>query len=139
MKFSLKKLYDPLQGKPVREIKSNDIFYLGTNGAVTGSAGTVLCSTTTTANKDLFLTHFIVGGKQNSSVYVTVGSSTILPVNISADASSKQIRGSMNEPLYRTGGASSVTIRICATDAGTYTAALIGVYHPIFSKVEPKY
>lgn len=136
VKFSVKKLYDSLQGKFIREIKSNDVFHLATSGAVTGAAGTILATTTTTANKDLFLTHFVVGGKQNSSVYVTVGTSTILPTNISGNANSVDIKASVNEPLYKTGGASAVTVSIYATDAGTYTAFLSGVYHPIFSKVE---
>ncbi len=136
MNYSIKKLYDSLTGRFVKEIKSNDIFYLGTNGAVTGAAGTILATTTTTADKDLFLTHLVVGGKANSSIYVMVGTSTILPVNISTNANSVRIKGKLNEPLYKTGGASAVTVSICATDAGTYTAFLAGVYHPTFAKIE---
>lgn len=136
MNYSIKKLYDSLTGRDVKEIKSNDIFHLATNGSVTGAAGTILATTTTTANKDLFLTHFVVGGKANSSVYVVVGSSTILPTNIAANANSVQISGKLDNPLYKTGGASAVTVSIYATDAGTYTASLAGVYHPTFAKIE---
>lgn len=136
MNYSIKKLYDSLTGRDVKEIKSNDIFHLGTNGAVTGAAGTILATTTTTADKDLFLTHLVVGAKANSSVYVVVGTSTILPVNIAANANSVSVSGNLNEPLYKTGGASAVTVSIYATDAGTYTAFLTGVYHPTFSKIE---
>lgn len=136
MNYSIKKLYDSLTGRDVKEIKSNDIFHLATNGAVTGAAGTILATTTTTANKDLFLTHFVVGSKANSSVYAVVGTSTILPTNIAANANSVQISGKLDNPLYKTGGASAVTVSIYATDAGTYTAFLAGVYHPTFAKIE---
>jgi len=135
VQFSAKKLYDPEQGKFVREIKSNDIFHLATNGAVSGSAGTILATTTSSTNKVLFLTAFVVGAKQNSSVYVVADSSTILPTNLAAHGS-VEVTGDIDAPLCKIDCTTAVTISIYATDAGTYTAYLSGVYHPIFDKVE---
>jgi len=129
--FGAKKIYDPTAGRLVREIKQSDLFYLGTNGAVTGSAGTVLATTTTGTNKILYLTGFVVGAKQNSSVYVLADSSTILPVTLGAND-----RFSVSGRLYKLDCTTAKTVSIVATDAGTYTAFLVGYYEPIVSKVE---
>lgn len=133
--WSATQIYDPTTGEMVRQVKSSDIFHLATAGAVTGSAGTVLATAATTANKDLYLTAFVAGAKANSSVYVTAGNSTILPMNILANSYSAAI-ATKDAPLYKTGGASAVTLQIVATDAGTYTAFLSGNYEPIPSKLE---
>jgi len=137
-KFVMKKLYDPEQGRPVREIKSTDIFHLATSGTVTGSAGTILATTTTSTNKVLFITAFAAGAStvgDIGGVLVTVGNSTILPMIVPGD-NTKSITGDVNSPLYKVDCTSAQTISIRAIHAGTYTAWLTGVYHPIFSKVE---
>ena len=135
VKFSRKTLYDPLVARDIVEIKSNDVFYLGSNPDVAGAAGTVLATTATTANKDLFLTHFGVSATNAASLYVTVGTSTILPISVNANNDAK-VDGSMETPLYRAGGATAETIRIVSNTANsTVSAFLIGVYHPIHSKV----
>jgi len=131
--FSLKKVYDPTAGRLVKDVKSSDVFNLATDGAVTGDAGTVLCETTTSANKELYITHVALGAYQNSSVSIVAGTSTILPITLGAN-STERISGSPSSPLAKVD--ESTSLKVIATEAGTYTVFVAGVYHPVVSKLE---
>ena len=135
MEFQINKKYDPTKGRFVRAIKSNDTFHLSTAGAVTGGAGTIVATTTSSTNKDLYITHFSVGASANSTQHVLAGGSTILPINTAA-SNTTSIIGDVNSPLYKLDCTTAQTISIISDTAGTFTAFLSGFYHPIFSKVE---
>jgi len=135
VQFEAKQIYDPTTGEMLREVKSSDLFHLATAGQVAATAGSVIAQTTTTANKDLFLTGYIVSAAQATTIYVRVDSSTILPVYL-GDNTRLVVMGSINDPLYKAGGATSQTIAIVSYSASTCAAFLAGVYHPIPSKLE---
>jgi len=129
--YSRKEIYDALKGKWIREIKPNDIFYIGTNGSASVSAGATLASGSTDANTEVYLSLF--GGSADTAgklIYVLVGSSTILPISLGTTTTS--ISG--NPWLYKV--PSNKTISIVAGTSGTFSAFLIGVKEPIFEKVE---
>jgi len=130
--YSRREVYDALKGKWIREIKPNDIFYIGTDGYESASAGATLASGTTDSNSEVYLALISAGADTAGRyIYVTVDSSTILPILLPAN-NQVTIRG--RPWLYKVG--SGKTISIVAGAAGTYTAFLIGVREPVFEKVE---
>jgi len=137
VKFSIKKLYDALQGRYVREVKANDIFHIATSGTISAAtAGTILVSGTTSANHNLYITALgmgVVGGP--GAIVCTVGTSTILPVMAGSGTATHTLLTSGNgEPLYKVDASQTVSIRAYMT--GTYTAFLSAIREPTFTNIE---
>lgn len=134
----LSKKYDALQGRPVRDIKSNDIFHIATSGTQV-AAGNIIATGTTDAYSELYITGFgattLTGG---DAVYVVAGNSTLLPtyftVGVSTITSPIQIITTLDAPLFKV--PVSTTVSIKALGAGTYSAWLSAVRQPKFASVE---
>ena len=129
--FAINKKYDPLAGRYIREIKSNDIVHIS---APHDQYTDVLVSSDLDENTELLITGFMASGDAaGNEVYVTVDSSTILPTRLAADTPISVV-ATVDAPIFRC--AASSTITISTTTAGSYTAALWGVRHPLITKVE---
>lgn len=131
MKMATK--YDGLVGRPIRDIRVNDIVHLAAVQAQY-SAGTIKF-TALDADTELFITAFGVSSTlaSGNNFYVTIGNSTILPISLAA-AGQTYVRGTRESPLAK--AAANSTISICVGTAGTVSAWLCGVREPTFAKVE---
>jgi len=131
MQVSAKKIYDPLTGRYIREIRSNDIVHIAAVNSQY-SAGTI-AFTALDSDTELFITGFGFTAQTASDFYVTIGTSTILPVYLAANGSLSRTTN-LNAPLAK--ASASSTISICIGTAGTVSAWLSGVRMPKFSKIE---
>jgi hypothetical protein len=130
--FNVYQKYDPLTGELVRDVRSRDIVTLSVPHDQY-SAGT-MNFTALDSNTELLITGFMASAiTAGADVYVTVGTSTILPIRLAANTPFS-VATTVDAPIAR--AAASSTISIAAGSAGTYTAFLWGVRHPIPSKVE---
>jgi len=129
--FSMAQKYDSLKGRPIREIKSNNIVHIS---APLGqySAGTV-AFTALSSTSELYITGFGYSAKTATDFYVTVDTSTILPTYLAADGHVERVTN-INAPLFKADASSTISIAIGS--AGSITAWLCGVVHPTFEKVE---
>ena len=136
--FTINKKYDSLAGRYVREIKTTDIFSINAKKQQVAANGT-LGFVAFDANTEGYITGFAIHAMStaNAMVYVTVGNSTILPVQFTTQANQTagySYMATRDAPLYKVAASSTVSI---ATDtAGTYSAWLSGVREPIITKVE---
>lgn len=121
--YNRKEIYDPLVGDWIREIKESDVWHLSTSGSTSVAAGTTLVSGTTDSNTQAWIHAIYCNG---GTIYVTVGTSTVLAISNDKITSSK--------PLVRV--PPSTTVSIVAETAGTYCAWLSAIREPIYSKVE---
>lgn len=130
-----KQEYDALSGRYIREIKANDFFHIATSASTTTGSGTntVLATGTTDANTNVFITGIGVSAGSAATFWVTVGSSTILPIRLSA--AGETFKNTTKEAAFFRVPVST-TINVVADSAGTYAAFLYGIREPIITKVE---
>jgi hypothetical protein len=130
VEFSVKKFYDALKGRFIREIKENDIVHEAVPFD-SHSAGTLtfyVCSST----EEVYIYGFGVSAATGGiEVGLTVGTSTLVPTVLGA-AGETHILSS--KPIYK--APASSTISIYQSTAATTAAWFFGVREPIFEKVE---
>jgi len=131
MAFTMKKIYDPLKGKPIREMRSSDIVQIAAPHSAY-SSGTI-ASTALDSDTELFITGISYSAQTATDFYVTVNTATILPAYLPADGKFT-MTAKLDAPLYK--ASASSTISICIGSAGTVSAFLYGVRFPKFEKVE---
>lgn len=131
MQTTVRKIYDPLKGRYIREMRSNDIVHLSVPYD-TYSAGTIV-SMTLDSNTELFITGVGYSATTATDFYVLVNSATILPAYLSEN-SNFSVTTDINAPIYKATPSSTISIGI-GTD-GTVSAFLYGVRFPKFEKVE---
>jgi len=131
---SISMLYDPLEGKLVKKMRSSDIFTIATSGSVSATSGSTITSGTTDAYTEVYVTNVVLSSDSAGNVaYITVGTSTVMPVMLPAN-NPVSIRGSVDSPLFKI--PSSTTVSIVAGSSGTFTAHLSGVRFPKVDYVE---
>ena len=131
MQMSAKKLYDPLTGKFVKEVRSNDVVHIAAKNAQY-AAGTI-AFTALDSDTELFITGFGFSAQSAADFYVTVGTSTILPAYLAANSTLSRTTN-LNAPLAK--ASASSTISICIGTAGTVSAWISGVRMPTFANIE---
>ncbi|MCD6138675.1 MAG: hypothetical protein J7J91_08965 [Deltaproteobacteria bacterium] len=131
-KWSYKKIYDSKKGRPIREIKANNIVHISSvyNQA---SAGSTIAFTTLSSTSELYITGFGVSAGAAQEFCVTVNTSTILPVRLSS-AGEVHITTNREAPFYV--APAGATVSIVALTAGSCCGWLCGVVEPTFEKVE---
>ena len=125
--------YDSLSGRFMRKVKPWDIFHIASTPGTSVGATATLTSGTTSANVNVIITGFGISASTACNVWVTAGSSTLLPIRLSA-AGQTSVISTHDSPLFRV--PESTTISIVADVAGTYSAWLCGYREPIISKRE---
>jgi len=131
VQFSVKKFYDSLKGRFIREIKANDIVHISAPYDQY-SAGTIAfhaCSST----EEIYITGIGYSFSAAGMLYVTVDTSTICPVRANA-AGYVNLTAKRESPFFKADASS--TISICTDTAGSWAAWLCGVREPTFDKVE---
>jgi len=130
--FTMVQKYDALKGRPIRDIKANDIVHIAASYAHVAAGGTLafhaLSSTT-----ELYITGFGVSAGAAQDFVVTVDTSTILPVRLGA-AGETHLITTREAPFFKADASS--TISIVAVSAGSCAGWLCGVREPSFEYVE---
>jgi len=132
--------YSPLSGKFIREIRPCDFFEIASTAGTTPSVSGdfTLCSGTTDANSELYITAVGYATTNKTTFVVVKGTSTIMPVWVN-DNSNVNIIGTYDAPLGKVEKSTTVSIIAKnATTTGTYTAYLVARREPIESKIEPE-
>jgi len=144
-KWHITKIYDQLEGKFIRDIKSNYITHhavASTDCASTagGTTGAIACGTTD-ANHEAYLTAFGYSGSTvGAEVFFLAGTTgamtaTVVPSYIQAHTPYCQNAGDMNVPFYKLGPSSSICLY--SDVVGTFCGWMTLIHHPIFKRVEP--
>ena len=144
-KWHAVKHYDSMEGKFIREIKSNYITHhaiASTSLASTagGTTGPIACGTTD-ANHEAYLIAFgysasTVGAEMFFLAGTTLAmTATVVPSYVQSYTPYCQNAGDMNVPFYKLGPSSSICLYSDVT--GTFCGWLTLRHEPIFKRVEP--
>ena len=126
------KKYDPLYGRYIREMRSDDIVHI--SAPLKGYSAGTIAFTTLDDKTELFITSFSVSSTTGgNNFFVLVNSSTILPISLSQAGEEWKHTG-IDAPFARC--AANSTISICIGSAGTVCAFLTGVRFPTIDYVE---
>ena len=138
--------YDPRLGRPVRKMKSTDLFQIST-GTVILAAASVLGVGVVGTLTEMYATAYRFAATTSTILYivdVTVGTSTVMSHAIgntgAGDTNVAQGYTDINAPFFRAGEFATVTIasRAASTTGGTLSVWLSGVVHPKLVSVETK-
>lgn len=135
MDFVLPNKYDGLNGRPVRELKLNDVVNINTTGGTLGAVGGTLAFTTITANQVLYITN--IYATTTATITLTVQSTGTNVMGFWGQFSSEhplKMEGSRESPLLKISGAS--TISVAAVNGSTAAIMMTGVREPNFSSIE---
>ena len=128
--------YDGLTGKWVRDIKPNDIFNLNAV-AVDAQPGTSVATTIVGANFTLFVHGIDISCVATSKHIAIMENATTRMIIPMQGATQRLIQSqSLDTPLFKIAGSSTIKIRPYAAGASTFSANLYGIRVPINSKVE---
>ena len=133
--FSIAQKYEPLYGRPVRDIKASDIFLVATSGTV-GAVGSTLAFDTITSSQEIYITNFYGWSAATLNIQIQKGTATILAFHVGADAKPVFYNTSRETPICKISGAATISIA-CVTGA-TADVWFSAVREPIFTKVETR-
>lgn len=128
-------LYDTLVSRPVRRVKYNDIYNIATNGSTNVAAKGVICSGTTDAYHEMFLTAVYAASDTGGDVAaVVVNGSTIMPFYTNASTQAPFLQ---RHESYFARFPASATIELIASNAGTWVGFMALNREPTHAKIEP--
>ena len=134
MAISIPMEYDYERGEFVRKLKTVKVWHIASTPSTSVAAGAVLASTTVPSSREVYITGYVFSTTSaGNGVYVTIGTSTVLPTIMDANKPVKQT-ASRQAPIAKADAGS--TVSIVAVNAGTYSVALWGVEEPIPSYIE---
>ena len=135
MDFNLPSKYDALVGRPVRDVKLNDVVNINTTGGTLGAVGGTFAYTTISANEELYITN--IYAITTASITITLQSNGTNVMGMWGQFSSEhplKMEGSRENPLLKISGAS--TVSLAAVNGSTAAIFLSGIREPIHSKIE---
>jgi hypothetical protein len=137
MDFSIPQKYDTLAGRPVRDMRANDIVTIGTTGTV-GCIGSTFASlsTTITSSQELYIINFYAMTTASAELniqYGTGNTSTLLSFYLAPDTP-LTVNANLDSPIAKITGASTISIRGSAGQ--TACIWMSGVRYPVWSSVE---
>lgn len=142
--WEIKKLYDQLEAKFIREIKSNYITHHAKASTVCASAeggttGPIACGTTDAYHEAYVTAYGYSGSTAGAEMFFLAGTmgamtATVLPAYIEAFTPYCQYED-IDAPFYKLGPSSSICLHSSAT--GTYCGWITLIHHPLFKFVEP--
>jgi len=128
-------LYDTLVSRKVRKIKQNDIYNIATNGSTNVAANGVMCSGTTDAYHEMFLTAvYAASDTAGDAAAVVINGSTIMPFYTNASTQAPFLQ---RHESYFARVPASTTIALIALNAGTWVGFLALNREPTHAKIEP--
>jgi len=131
-----RKVYDPLTGRMVREIKSNDIVNISTDPTYSASgADEDVVSYTADNYTQVFITGIVVTtDTADTGVYIQVDGTTVLSIPSISASTPVVITTQRNAPIIRIPPGSTLTVK--STGAATLSVSLFGVKEPTTDYVE---
>jgi hypothetical protein len=130
MEFIQVKKYDALKGRPIKDIKENDVVHKAVPYAQ-HSAGT-LTFYALSSTEEVYIYGFGVSAATSGiEVGLTVGTSTLVPTVLGAAGQASMLS---EKPIYK--ASASSTISIYQSTGGTTAAWFFGIREPTFEKVE---
>ena len=127
-------LYDALVSRTVRKVKQNDVVNIACNGSTNVAANGVLCSGTTDANYEMFLTSVYAASDTAGDIAaVVVNGSTIMPFRTNSNVQEPFVQ---NHESYFARIPASATIELVAENAGTWVGWMTLNREPTHAKIE---
>ena len=134
-----KVIYDALEGKYVREVKSRDIFILSGSTIKGSSTFPFLATGSVAAEKEILITSMVFMASDTDVRFdVTAGTSTLFRPIALPDEPLVLTTG-VDAPFARIGGTTVITIDAdFGSGTSTISAFITGVVHPKFEYLETK-
>lgn len=129
--FQVKKVYEPLQGRFIKEVKASDILIIDTGGTI-GPAGSTVAQSNISAYFDYYVTNLYAWSTGTVTLSIQSATSTIASFNVYG--MDLIINTSRETPICKISGAATCSLGLSAK--GTVCAWISGVREPKFAYVE---
>jgi hypothetical protein len=132
--FEVKKIYDPLYGRVVKEIKATDIVSFGTTGTQ-GAVGSTLANCAISAYFDYYVTNIWAVTTATIQLDLQNGTSTLISFfGQFGSGNQLSINTNRDTPILKISGAA--TLNITSSAGGSACVWISGVREPKFAYIE---